>query len=589
LGDLKRILIVDDEPKNQRLIKEFLDVLGHSSEPANDGLEALEKLKSGFDLVLLDVMMPGMDGFEVVRHIRENKAFADIPVIMVTVLDDRETRLRAVEAGANDFINKPIDRTELSVRIESLLKMKDAQDIIKRNQAELEETVERRTSELLESERRFRTLFESAQDFIFVKDREHRYIDVNVAAVDLLQMARSEIVGRTDIDLFGDAYARESANVESRVLEGQTIQTQQNLEWKSQPLSLDFIRFPLLDSTGQITGICGIARELVKPFSTTFCESPPIIEYQSDAMRSTLAKADLAAESNSVILLTGETGSGKDHLARYIHDRSSRSSGPFYAINCAAIPAQLAESELFGHEAGAYTGALRKKRGMLELAEGGTLLLNEIGELAPLMQSKLLTFLDTFSFSRVGGEKSVTVNTRLMAATNRDLRKEVDEGRFRKDLFYRLNVFGIEAPPLREREEDIPIITNSILTRLSKEMQLSSVPKINLDAINTLRSYTWPGNVRELRNVLERALIMSRGDTIRIGHLGLGQTEGVGSLRKLSVPSGSSLYDVIGETERVLIEDALGRSGRKKQGAASLLGISRFALVRHMTKLGICD
>jgi len=589
LGDLKRILIVDDEPKNQRLIKDFLAVLGHSSEPANDGLESLEKLKSGFDLVLLDVMMPGMDGFEVVRHIRENSQFADIPVIMVTVLDDKETRLRAVEAGANDFINKPIDRLELRVRIESLLKMKDAQDIIKRNQAELEETVERRTSELLESERRFRTLFESAQDFIFVKDREHRYIDVNVAAVDLLQMARSEIVGRTDIDLFGDAYARESANVESRVLEGQTIQTQQNLEWKSQPLSLDFIRFPLLDSTGQITGICGIARELVKPFSTTFCESPPIIEYQSDAMRSTLAKADLAAESNSVILLTGETGSGKDHLARYIHDRSSRSGGPFYAINCAAIPAELAESELFGHEAGAYTGALRKKRGMLELAEGGTLLLNEIGELAPLMQSKLLTFLDTFSFSRVGGEKSVTVNTRPMAATNRDLRKEVDEGRFRKDLFYRLNVFGIEAPPLREREEDIPIITNSILTRLSKEMQLSSVPKINLDAINTLRSYTWPGNVRELRNVLERALIMSRGDTIRIGHLGLGQTEGVGSLRKLSVPSGSSLYDVIGETERVLIEDALGRSGRKKQGAASLLGISRFALVRHMTKLGICD
>ena len=571
------------------MIKDFLAVLGHSSEPASDGLEALEKLKSGFDLVLLDIMMPGMDGFEVVRHIRENKAFADIPVIMVTVLDDKETRLRAVEAGANDFISKPIDRLELSVRIESLLKMKDAQDAIKRHQAELEETVERRTSELLESERRFRTLFESAQDFIFVKDREHRYIDVNVAAVDLLQMARSEIVGKTDIDLFGDAYARESANVESRVLEGQTIQTQQNLEWKSQPLSLDFIRFPLLDSTGQITGICGIARELVKPFSTTFCESPPIIEYQSDAMRSTLAKADLAAESNSVILLTGETGSGKDHLARYIHDRSSRSGGPFYAINCAAIPAELAESELFGHEAGAYTGALRKKRGMLELAEGGTLLLNEIGELAPLMQSKLLTFLDTFSFSRVGGEKSVTVNTRPMAATNRDLRKEVDEGRFRKDLFYRLNVFGIEAPPLREREEDIPIITNSILTRLSKEMQLSSVPKINLDAINTLRSYTWPGNVRELRNVLERALIMSRGDTIRIGHLGLGQTEGVGSLRKLSVPSGSSLYDVIGETERVLIEDALGRSGRKKQEAASLLGISRFALVRHMTKLGISE
>jgi DNA-binding NtrC family response regulator len=226
---------------------------------------------------------------------------------------------------------------------------------------------------------------------------------------------------------------------------------------------------------------------------------------------------------------------------------------------------------------------------MLELAEGGTLLLNEIGELAPLMQSKLLTFLDTFSFSRVGGEKSVAVNTRPMAATNRDLRKEVDEGRFRKDLFYRLNVFGIEVPPLRQREEDIPIITSLILTRLSKEMQLSSVPKINLDAINALRSYTWPGNVRELRNVLERALIISRGNPIRVDHLGLGQTECVGASEKLSVPSGRSLQDVVKETERLLIEDALGRSVRKKQEAARLLGISRFALVRRMAKLGISE
>ncbi|MCX5873793.1 MAG: sigma 54-interacting transcriptional regulator [Deltaproteobacteria bacterium] len=583
----KHILIVDDEPRNLRLIKDFLEVLGHSVEPANDGFEALEKLKSGFDLVLLDIMMPGMDGFEVVRHIRENQEFADIPVIMVTVLDDKQTRIRAVQAGANDFINKPIDRLELSVRIESLLKMKDAQDAIKRHRAELEETVERRTSELLESERRFRTLFESAQDSIFIKDKEHRYIDINTAAVDLLQMGRSEIIGKTDMDLFGAAYAPESENVECRVLQGQTIETQQNFKWKSQPISLDVIRFPLRDSSGEITGICGIARELVKPVSTHLDGSAPISEYLSAAMLSTLAKANLAAETNSVILLTGETGSGKDHLARYIHDRSSRSSGPFYAINCSAIPAELAESELFGHEAGAYTGALRRKRGMLELAEGGTLLLNEIGELAPLMQSKLLTFLDTFSFSRVGGDKSVTVNTRPIAATNRDLWKEVSEGRFRKDLFYRLNVFGIDVPPLRERQEDIPVITKLILTRLCNEMQFSSVPKINLNAMNALRSYTWPGNVRELRNVLERALIISRGDTIRIRHLGLGQTEWAGASEKLSVPSGHSLYDVMGETERLLIEDALSRSGQKKREAARLLGISRFALVRHMTKLGI--
>ena len=241
----KHILIVDDEPKNQMLIKELLEIRGHSSEPASNGLEALEKLKAGFDLVLMDIMMPGMDGFEVVRHIRENPEFADIPIIMVTVLDDKQTRIRAVQAGANDFINKPIDRLEFGVRIESLLKMKEAQDAIKRHQAGLEETVERRTSELLESEKRFRTLFESAQDFIFIKDKEHRYIDVNSAALDFLQMDRSEILGKTDRDLFGEAYALDSENIASRVLQGQPIETQQNIEWKSQTISLGFIRFPL--------------------------------------------------------------------------------------------------------------------------------------------------------------------------------------------------------------------------------------------------------------------------------------------------------------------------------------------------------
>ncbi len=416
---VKRILIVDDDPRNRNLITNFLEAIGHSAESAADGFEALEKLKSGFDLVLLDVMMPGIDGFEVARRIRKNDQFGDIPILMVTVLDDKESRLRAVEAGVNDFVAKPIDRLELSVRLESLLKMKEAQDEIKRHRAELEATVERRTSDLLESERRFKTLFEAAQDCIFIKDQDLRYIDVNAASVDLLQMSRSEIIGKTDEELFGVGYGLSSEDRESRVLQGQTIESQESFVWKSQPITLDFIRFPLRDSSGKMSGICGIARELRNTPSTLCGEPPNAGEYQSEAMRSTLAKADIAAETSSIILLTGETGSGKDHLARYIHDRSSRNGGPFYSVNCAAIPEELAESELFGHEAGAYTGAVRKKRGMLELAEGGTLLLNEIGELSPLMQAKLLTFLDTFSFTRVGGEKNITVNTRPIAATNR--------------------------------------------------------------------------------------------------------------------------------------------------------------------------
>ena len=586
---LKRILIVDDDPRNRNLITNFIEAIGHSTECAADGFEALEKLKSGFDLVLLDVMMPGIDGFEVARRIRKNDKFSDIPVLMVTVLDDKDSRLRAVEAGVNDFIAKPIDRLELSVRLESLLKMKEAQDEIKRQRAELEETVERRTSDLLESERRFKTLFEAAQDCIFIKDRDLRYIDVNAASIDLLQMSRFEIIGKTDEELFGVGSGLSSDDRESRVLQGQTIESQERFVWNSQPITLDFIRFPLRDSSGKISGICGIGRELLNAASPARGESPTAGEYQSEAMRSTLAKANIAAETASTILLTGETGSGKDYLARYIHNISSRSGGPFYSINCAAIPAELAESELFGHEAGAYTGAVRKKRGMLELAEGGTLLLNEIGELSPLMQAKLLTFLDTFSFTRVGGETNITVKTRPIAATNRDLLNEVYEGRFRKDLFYRLNVLNIKVPPLRERQQDIQTIANQILVRLCNDMQFSSVPKISFEAMNALCSYSWPGNVRELRNVLERALIISRGNTIRVGHLGISEATPPKAQERPSVPSGRSLYDVIGDTERSLIEDALGRANGKKHEAARLLGITRFSLVRHMNKLGMIE
>jgi transcriptional regulator with PAS, ATPase and Fis domain len=303
-------------------------------------------------------------------------------------------------------------------------------------------------------------------------------------------------------------------------------------------------------------------------------------------MLNALARAKMAARTNSVVLLTGETGSGKDYLARYIHDRSLQSSGPFYSINCAAIPPELAESELFGHEAGAYTSAARKKRGMLELAEGGTLLLNEIGELSALMQAKLLSFFDTFSFTRVGGEKNISVNMRPIAATNRDLRKEVSEGRFRKDLFYRLNVLSISVPPLRDRREDITTIANQLIGHLCEKLHMSPVPRIDPRAVEGLRNYSWPGNVRELRNVLERALILSRGKTVRLEHLSLGKTE-LSEAVERDFLAGQSFYEVIGTTERRLIESALNRSCGKKHEAARILGISRFALTRHMVKLGI--
>ena len=722
----KRILIVDDDEKNRSLLKTILEALGYESVLAEDGFEALGKLNAEIDLMLLDVMMPIMDGFEVARRVRESAEFGDVPIIMVTILTSKQDRLRAVEVGANDFISKPIDRLELQVRVASLLKMKEAQDAIKRNTAQLEVTVVKRTAALIDSERRFRqlyeesksreelyhsflsssadailicdlerrvkylspsftamfgwtlaelegkevpyvpdaekanppevfsdllskgrpvsgfeairytkwanplytsisasrfhdhegkpagilvilrdvtenklmhealheaerrfrTLFQAAQDCIFVKDNTLKYVDVNSAMLELLDMPYDGIIGKTDEELFREDYASQAKSVESRVLEGQTIETQQTVTWKPQPITFDFTRFPMRDSAGDIIGMCAIARDVTERTRVSLEITNAETEFASAAMRSTLIGANLAAEADSIVLLTGESGSGKDHLARYVHERSSRSGGPFIAVNCAAIPAELAESELFGHEAGAFTGAARRKRGLVELAEGGTLLLNEVGELSQILQAKLLTFLDTFSFNRVGGEKSVTVDVRLIAATNRELEKEVSDGRFRKDLFYRLNVFSLRVPPLRDRVEDLPILVSRIMSQLSADMQLPAAPEIHTAAFEMLRGYSWPGNVRELRNVLERALILSRGGPLGLDHIGLDGGRATKASLSPRLPSDKTMYDILGEVERSLIQEALRSAGGRKHEAARLLGISRFALARHMAKLG---
>lgn len=583
----RRILVVDDEGRNRRLLEDLLVTLGYTAESAADGPEALKKLNTGFDLVLLDVIMPGMDGFEVVRRIRDDPRVSDIPIIMVTVLNDQDTRLRAVRAGANDFIAKPIDAIEVSVRVASLIRMKQAQDAIKRHRAELEQTVEERTADLLDSESRFKTLIEAARDGIFIKDGDLKYTDVNAALAALFDMQPSDITGKTDRDLFGGDVAIQNEKIELRVMNGETINTQERFVYRSLPIHVDCVRFPLWGPSKEIRGIGGILREMVIRPELWSADEIDSRNYPSAAIRATLDKALLAASTNGMVLLTGESGSGKDHLARYIHDHSMRNRGPFYSVNCAAIPSELAESELFGYEAGAFTGAVRRKRGLVELAEGGTLLLNEIGELSPVLQGKLLTFLDTFSFTRVGGERSHTVSIRLIAATSKDMEAEVAESRFRRDLYYRLNVFPIRLPALRERSEDIPVLVQKLLLKLVAKLGLPATPEVELDAVQILCRYSWPGNVRELMNILERSLMLSRGETIRASHLNLGETSGTHVSAGLDSLPGRSLSAILDETERSLIQEALRRSGGTKSVAARTLGISSYALARHMAKLGL--
>ncbi len=351
------------------------------------------------------------------------------------------------------------------------------------------------------------------------------------------------------------------------------------------------VRAPMRDTSGDVVGICGVSRNITERKSVELLPNPTL-EYRSAAMRSVLGSARLAGQTDTVILITGESGTGKDHLARHIHDHSKRSSGPFYSVNCAALPPELAESELFGHEAGAFTGANRRKRGMVELAEGGTLLLNEIGELSLPLQAKLLTFLDTFTFTRVGGEKSISVNERLIAATNRELLKEVAEGRFRKDLFYRINVFSIALPPLRDRLEDIPILVEALLASLAERLSLREAPKVDPEGMELLKAYHWPGNIRELRNVLERGLILGDMRRITAAHITLGLQAQDESLDiepsfTIHLSEGISLHDALLEAKKFLLTESLRRAGGNIGEAARLLGISRDSFFHQRKSAGI--
>jgi two-component system, NtrC family, response regulator AtoC len=441
-----------------------------------------------------------------------------------------------------------------------------------------------------ESERRFRAIFEGTEDFIFLKDRSLRFTQVNPALEELVGLPASEIIGKRHEDVFGEATSDHIRDMDLRVLQGETIEDEHTKMIRGAPMRFLAMRTPFRESSGEIAGILTIFHDITDRKGNELYPLMAKGEYCSKAMQAALRLARTAAKHESIALLLGESGSGKDYLARYIHENSQRANGPYLSVNCAAIAPELAESELFGHEKGSFTGAVSRKRGLLELAEGGTLLLNEIGDLPLTLQAKLLTFLDTRKFTRVGGEKEITANARLIAATNKDLRREVELGSFRKDLFYRINVMSIEVPPLRERGEDIPILVEEIMSRLQTQMGTVAFPSIDEATIELLKRYDWPGNVRELRNILERAVILSDTGAIDLKHLQLGT--GTGSPNNewaftTSFPFGGTLQDVTDELTKSLLVEALSISNGNKRKAAQTLGIARDSLYRYMKKFGM--
>jgi len=299
---------------------------------------------------------------------------------------------------------------------------------------------------------------------------------------------------------------------------------------------------------------------------------------QSSALRHVLQMVETVAASDSTVLLLGETGTGKELIARAIHDRSRRKDRTLVKMNCAAIPTGLLESELFGHERGAFTGAISQKIGRLELADRGTLFLDEVGDIPSEIQPKLLRALQEREFERLGSTHTKRVDVRLVAATNRDLQKMVEEKQFRSDLFYRLNVFPIRIPPLRERPEDIPLLVHYFTQKHARRMekQIDGVP---VTAMAKLTQWHWPGNIRELENFVERAVILTRGTTLQFP---IEELKNGAAHPLLVIKSSSSERD---EIVRILRE-ANGRVGGP-DGAATRLGLKRTTLISRMKKLGI--
>ena len=296
-------------------------------------------------------------------------------------------------------------------------------------------------------------------------------------------------------------------------------------------------------------------------------------------MQQVLEFAARVAPLDTTVLVQGESGTGKEFIVRLIHDQSSRASGPFISVNCAALTETLLESELFGHVRGAFTGAVRDKPGLFEVASGGTLFLDEIGEVAPTVQAKLLRALQEREIRRVGGEKNLKVNARVVAATNRDLRTAVEAGSFREDLFFRLSAFVIEVPPLRERREDIPVLVHDFVHRASTRMK-KDVDAVSAGAMNALMSYHWPGNVRELEHAIDRAVILAQGTTIQVRELPPEVT------RKTTRSAGDDTLN-LEEQERVMIERALKRFHGNRRQTATALKISPVTLWRKMKRYGL--
>jgi len=579
-----RILIVEDERITAEDLRDILTDLGYEVvEAVSGGAEAIRRAEeTAPDLALMDIRIKGgMDGTEVAGILRSR---FNIPVIYVTAHADAETLERAKGAEPLGYITKPFQESELHASIEMAL-YKHAADVKARTR-----------EDLLSS-----TLQAMGEGVVSV-DRSGAVTLLNAAAETWTGWRPEEAKGRPLEDVFvlvDPAGRPAAAPLKSVLADGAIAELARRTLLQARDGERRMVAgsvAPIRDHEGVISGAVivfggtdtesggprgGIAHDLEERDASVGTGEFDVIA-ASPRMKQVLHFARRVAESEaSTILLEGESGTGKDVLAKFMHHHGNRRSGPFVSLNCAAIPETLLESELFGYEKGAFTDARAPKAGILEVASGGTIFLDEIGELPVVLQAKLLRVLEEQNFRRLGSVRDIQVDLRVMAATNRTLVEAIDQGRFRLDLYYRLNVIQVWLPPLRERKEDILPLARYFL-RLYNARFRRSIEGLSRAAEEALVQYKWPGNVRELRNVVERAMILEETDCIQVTSLQLESRPERAPAQ--SQPAGGSTLE---QTERAMLVDALERSGGNQTRAAVLLGISRDALRYKMKKFSL--
>jgi len=601
-----RILYLEDDPKDGELVQATLEAEGVACDLMRVDTEGdfLKSIKQGgFDLILADYTLPSFDGISALRIAKEIRP--EVPFIFVSGTLVEEVGIEALKQGATDYVSK----TRLSRIVPSVHRaLSETQERMQRRLAEL--ALQRSEAYLAEAQRLSRTGsfgWRVATGHIYWSEETFRIFELERTGQPTreLILERTHPLDRERVRLVMESAAQEKKEFDFehrlQTADGTVKHIHVVGHPSTQPDSddLEFVG-AVIDVTERKRAEADLRNaldEIRKLQDRLYKENIALREEidkasmfeeivgESSSLQTVLANIAKVAPTDSTVLITGETGTGKELIARAIHKRSKRSSRAFVSVNCAAVPTSLIASELFGHEKGAFTGALQRRLGRFEFAEGGTLFLDEVGELPMETQLALLRVLQEREFERVGGTQTIRADVRVIAATNRDLQSAIESGAFRRDLFYRLNVIPIQIPPLRERKEDIPLLIEYFIDRYARKAG-KNIRTIEKRTLEMLQSYFWPGNIRELQNVIERSVVLCETDIFSVEQ---GWLTVASPCRQEEKPN-HALGRLSAEHERKIIEAALAETrGRISgpAGAAAQLGMPASTLESKIRALKI--